>query len=414
MRSARGMRIAARALAVAALVGSTAVSQAADHGDGPFASVKRSCDLGDIYFFLDPNDNTQAAIIVTTQGFIVPGEAVNFSVFDPDVIFRIDVDNDGDAAAERAFEISFGPKTAPTAPQTATIRLSSGQSFTAPTTTSNLSASSPEPVVTTDPSSGVAFFAGEADDPFFFDIPAFGRFIASVTNGNPDPSQFNRGRDTFAGYNTLAIALRVPVSLLQGGAGNRTTLGTSASCSTRTATRVVRPGRIPFLPRRPTGSVRSLTSSNPGQIDREGNPAVNVALVPFPQKDAYNRASPTDDANLVFANGIIGTLQTLGTSPANIDALATIAVLNGDYLRLSTTVANTGPGGGTNAPAGFPNGRRLGDDVIDTLLNIISNGGITAGDNVDANDVPARDEFPFVGATQQPFATGTTDDRTRN
>ena len=61
----------------------------------------------------------------------------------------------------------------------------------------------------------VDFFAGEVDDPFPFDIPGFARFVASVLGGAPDPTLLTRGRDTFAGYNTLAIALRFPVSLLR-------------------------------------------------------------------------------------------------------------------------------------------------------------------------------------------------------
>ena len=87
---------------------------------------------------------------------------------------------------------------------------------------------------------------------------------------------------------------------------------------------------------------------------------------------------------------------------------------HGDLLHLDTTIANTGTGGGTNAAAAFPNGRRLQDDVIDTLLNIITNGAITTGDNVNANDLAFADTFPFLAKSQQPFAPGTLDDNTRN
>ena len=56
----------------------------------------------------------------------------------------------------------------------------------------------------------MSFFAGEVDDPFFFDIPGFLRFVAPTNLGQaPDPTQLQRGRDTFAGYNTLAEVLRV-------------------------------------------------------------------------------------------------------------------------------------------------------------------------------------------------------------
>jgi hypothetical protein len=150
------------------------------------------------------------------------------------------------------------------------------------------------------------------------------------------------------------------------------------------------------------------------QLDRMGNPAVNVALVPFGRKDEYNGATPQEDAAGRFAGDIVATLHALGTSDPNIGVLAGVAVTKGDYIHLDLTVANSGPGGGNNAGAGFPNGRRLGDDTVDTLLNIITNGAITAGDHVNANDVPLTNEFPFFALSQQPRDPGVIDDNTRN
>jgi hypothetical protein len=87
-------------------------------------------------------------------------------------------------------------------------------------------------------------------------------------------------------------------------------------------------------------------------------------------------------------------------------------VNRGDYLRLNLAQANAGPGGGKPAGAGFPNGRRPGDDVIDTLLFFIANQH-PLGDNVNANDVPFGNTFPFFAPPHQPLATGV-DDGTRN
>ena len=95
--------------------------------------------------------------------------------------------------------------------------LPNGRTFTAPSTNSSNTADvAPTPVLTTDPQSNVIFFAGLTDDPFFFDIPAFGRFNASIRAGAPNPGVFSRGRDTFAGYNTMAIALSMPLTLVRG------------------------------------------------------------------------------------------------------------------------------------------------------------------------------------------------------
>ena len=73
---------------------------------------------------------------------------------------------------------------------------------------------------------------------------------------------------------------------------------------------------------------------------------------------------------------IVATLQKFGTTQDNINVLASVAVANGDFLRVSLTTANTGPGGGDNAGAGFPNGRRLRDDTIDIILTIVANNPI--------------------------------------
>jgi hypothetical protein len=148
------------------------------------------------------------------------------------------------------------------------------------------------------------------------------------------------------------------------------------------------------------------------QLDRTGVPAVNVVLIPAARKDEYNMGSPEEDANGRFAADIVATLKALGTDDTNIGILAQVAVVHGDYLRLNLTTANTGSGGGNNSGAGFPNGRRLGDDVVDTLLFFIANQH-PVPDNVNANDVPLKDTFPFFADAQQPRDTGV-DDNTRN
>lgn len=131
-------------------------------------------------------------------------------------------------------------------------------------------------------------------------------------------------------------------------------------------------------------------------------------VIPFARKNEYNFASTTDDAAGKFANDIVASLKALGTNDATIGVLASVVVTRGDILRLDTSVANSGPGGGNSAGAGFPNGRRLADDVLDTLLTFVAN-GTPIGDSVPANDVAFRDAFPFLAPPHQPLATGATD-----
>lgn len=373
-------------------------TDASDHRDGPLIIPTPTSDISDVYFFLDPNDNSKVIMGLGVSGFITPGENSNCGAFDPNARFRFEIETNGDATPDHYFDITFSPRQDVNAPQTATIILPSGGRFMAPATPSSATDTpAPAPVITTDPNTGVSFFAGLTDDPFFFDIPAELRYRASRIAGSPDPSFFNRGRDTFAGYNTLMIALSVPASLLRGRAVAG--IGLSASAQRKSMT---------F--RSPDGDRDFGEFVN---IDRMGVPTINTFFLPFARRDDYNRASTIDDADGKFVDDIVNTLRRLRTDDASIEILKQIAVTNGDMLRLNLLIPNTGPGGGNNPAAAFPNGRRPGDDAIDFILTIVNN-RVTQVDNVNANDAPFRNTFPFFAPPAQPFPAGAIDDRTRN
>jgi hypothetical protein len=373
--------------------------EAADHGDAPLTAHDLGADLNDVYMFRDPNDNSRLILIMTVHGFIVPGEAANFGIFDPAIRYRFELETTGDARPDGDIDVRFSPRVAvggvPQA-QTATINLPNGVSFTAPATNSSNTADvAPTPVITTDSQTGVMFFAGLTDDPFFFDIPAFGRFNASIRAGAPNPGVFSRGRDTFAGYNTMAIAMSLPLSLVRGPSNQ---LGVIIETQRRT----------PQFYNSRTGEVAGAGRWT--NVDRMGNPAVNVILVPFNQKNMHNAGSPIDDANRRFWPGILDTLQNFyRTDATSIAIFDDLIVKRGDYLRLDLTVPNTG----TNSEAQFPNGRRLTDDVVDILTFLVNNRQ-PLPDNANGNDVPLRSTFPFLAPSQQPRVPGTTDDNTRN
>jgi hypothetical protein len=387
-------------LVIAVLLAPATRLEAADHGDAPLTAHDLGADLNDAYMFLDPNDNTRVIMIMTVHGFIVPGENSNFGIFDPALRYRFEIETTGDAKPDKFIDVRFSPRVANPAgvpqAQTATINLPNGRTFTAPSTNSNNAADvAPTPVLTTDSQSGVIFFAGLTDDPFFFDIPAFARFNGSIRAGSPNPGVFSRGRDTFAGYNTLAIALSMPLSFIRG-PGNELGL----ACATQR--------RSPQFYNSRTGEIAG--AGRWVNVDREGVPAVNVALVPFNLKNTYNAANSVDDANGRFAPGIVDILQNFyRTDATSIAILAEVAVTRGDILRLDLTVPNTG----TNPQASFPNGRRLTDDVIDILMTLINNRQ-PLGDNANGNDVPFRSVFPFLAPSHQPRVPGTVDDSTRN
>src|SRR5712691_10145660 len=136
------------------------------------------------------------AMAIDVEGFVVPSEVLNLSFFAPDVVYRFEIENTGDAVPDRKIDITFSPQTARNQPQTATIKLrrieregdeeegdeEDGNSklvFTAPTTVQTLNGSANAFVVTNDPASGSSFFAGLTDDPFYFDIVGFNRFVLS-------------------------------------------------------------------------------------------------------------------------------------------------------------------------------------------------------------------------------------------
>jgi len=371
---------------------------AADHAEATLVAGDPAADIADVFAFLDPNDNSKVVLAMDVEGFVVPSELLNLSFFAPDVTYQFQIENTGDAVADQFLDVTFSPQTSRSNPQTATIKLPNGAEFTAPTTVQTLAATPNSFVVTTDPATGVSFFAGLTDDPFFFDIVGFNRFVSSVLGGKPDPSKLQRNRDSFAGYNIHMIALSVPASMLRGRPDNNI-IGVNGVTLRHKETLL-------------EGNAAVLTEGPLVQVDRMANPAVNTALIPFPDKNEYNASTPVDDANGKFANDIVGTLKALGTNSSNIGILANVAVLHGDYLRLNLATRNASIGVGANGVGenittpnytGFPNGRRPGDDTINTLLFFIGNQNAAIQEAVNHNDVPLGNTFPFFAPPHQPL-----------
>lgn len=364
---------------------------------------------------------------MTVRGFIAPGENRNFGQFDPNVRHRFEIDINGDPRPERFIDVTFSKRTGPTNPQVATIALPDGQVFTAnstpPSTSIAGTAGCPPAATVTDlGTTGVRFFAGMRDDSFNFDIPAFGAFVAAQSACGPTflPActsaaavNLTRGRDTFAGYNIMNIALSIPRAFLTAnGAG--TTIGVQAVHQRRSPT---------IYPASPDVVAANNTSAGFGRwqtLDRVGGPGINAVILPFVRKEEYNAATPVDDSNGRFASSIVGVLTALNTSATNIGILAGVFVTNGDLLRLNLDTANTSLGFSeqiysTPGYAGFPNGRRPGDDVVNTLLFFVANqpsGGVS--DNADSNEVAFLSAFPFFAPPHQPRPSGVIDDQTRN
>ena len=370
------------AIAIALVSAPAPRTDAADHRDGPTFGSFQGADVDDVYFFLNPNDNSKVILAMSLKGPIVPAENASAGFFDSTLRYRFSVENTGDAAGDLFFEITFSKQTSRTAPQTATIKQNGVTLFTANTTVSSSTATTaPSPLVTTDPSTGIAMFGGLRDDPFFMDVPAELRYQNSLLSNAPNPSHFDRARDSFAGYNVMMIVLSIPASRLRGSAGD----------------------------------IIGLSGSTLGakQLDRMGIPLVNPMLVPYSRKDEYNASLTSQDAAGKFRADIDQTLTQLHTNSTYISMIEDLAVTHGDMLRLDLSIPNTGGEGGKNTVARFPNGRRPNDDVVDTILTLVNN-GVPLKDNVNDNEVGLPGTFPFFAPPAQPFPAGVIDDRTRN
>jgi hypothetical protein len=397
---------------IAFLTFSLAHLSASDHIDSPTIAQDRGSDIADMWAFLDPNDNSQVIFVSSTQGFVISGEHFGEVIFDHNLRYRFEIENTGDAKPDLALDVTFTPGLGRLTNQTASIELVRRNTeeqlfgFKALTTIANQEPRPeppPPPVVTVDPVSGAKFFGGAADDPFFLDDTGANRFVASslMNPGHPDKSLlgFRRGRDTYAGFNTMAIVVSVPISFLRG--SNTSIIGINE-----------------VTQRRQKQTISGGAYVGMGKwvnVDRSGNPLVNNGLIPAERKNEYNSASTKEDAEGRFKADIIADLRNFGTDTAHITQILEMIQQNGDILRLDLDVPNSGPQGGNNPDGGFGNlgGRRLLDDVVDATFTLINNDEPLT-DFVDGNEVPFRNVFPFVADPTQPFPPGDEpDDHTR-
>jgi hypothetical protein len=261
-----------------------------------------------------------------------------------------------------------------------------------------------------------------ADDAFFVDLGAIFDGINIDKPGRPNIGLGNQGggKDDVAGYNTKSFVLQVPerevtrdgrqVSDMK--AGNAV-VGVWATTERRSL--------------QVSGSRKSKRSSRWVQVSRLGNPLINEVIIPIGMKDKFNRTSPANDAknfgrfalnpeparilNALFGLGIqennrtdivqalltgVPGLTQIGKKPAAADTLK---------LNLGVPPSANPNRFGVLAGdlAGFPNGRRLADDVVDAELRVIAGAllsppkNIPLGDGVDQNDKPFRAQFPYVG-----------------
>ena len=275
---------------------------------------------------------------------------------------------------------------------------------------------------------GVKVFAGTTDDPFWIDLGATFdtlnlRSTAGILSPAQDASPINVASDTVSGFAVNSIAIELPVTMLTSSGlvepanSTKATIGVWGSTSRPRTT--VRRAPLP-----------ALSSGTYSQIQRLGNPLINELVIGIGSKDRFSMDQPKNDSQFAsffldptlarILNAALGIkvpdtprvdLLPLVTYAPPIAAPGTPAGPVADMLRLNTGVAPSplnaysrlGVLGGDSA--GYPNGRRLFDDVVDISLRVVA--GILVpgfnvypnnvlGDGVNVNDVPYRTVFPYL------------------
>jgi hypothetical protein len=314
------------------------------------------------------------------------------------------------------------------------------------------------------PDGDIKVFAGQTDDPFWVDLQVFDLLTLRKQKPPIGYDKNVKGRkpqDGLAGFNVHSIAIQVPIARMLRNAGSNTVLGVWAS-SARPTTRVLGAG--------------SSTSSGPDvQVSRLGMPLVNEAVLPLALKDAFNSLEPKDDFGLfssgtpagellkksvldpelqnllnglygvpkpggprsdllaIFLTGMVTTKPfTINTpngkvtlpagtnvnQPANVQPAEMIRVNVAPPFRPNTAGSLCAPkpnykwgilGGDA---CGFPNGRRLQDDVLEIELAAVAGAAYPVltqdtfnfdtglfkilNDGLDKNDLPFQNSFPYL------------------
>jgi hypothetical protein len=455
-------RIAGCALAACLVSGTVYLGLASSHREAPLISSDPLADNTDTYAFVSPDAPDTVTLIANWIPLEAPGGGPNFYKFGDDVLYRINVDNDGDAGDDIVYEFRFktriqnrntflyntGPIASLNDPnfnirQTYTVtrldrrgRHVLGRDLATPPvnvgqrSTPNYEMLADSAIYTL--ADGSKVFAGQRDDPFFVDLGSVFDLLGlrPFNSAHLIPLPGAPGVDGLKGINVHTIALQVPKRRLShdGSAGTDATNTNSIigvySDTLRRRLRVL--------------DDRDGDDDEFGgwvQVSRLGMPLVNEVVIPLGKKDRFNGSEPENDGQFasfvldpeparlipvlypgvkvppaprndlvaIFLTGIPGLNQPMGVRASEMIRLNMAIPPSASPNRLGLLAGQAD---------GFPNGRRLGDDVVDIEVRALA--GATPftpafnvspnnllGDGVDANDKPFLAHFPYVA---HPFA----------
>jgi len=425
---ALGLALAAAFAATVAIAttrgSSPQAANASSHREAPLISEDPTADNTDVYAFVSPDKPDTATIIANWIPGEDPAAGPNYYTFSPSARYDIYIDQNGDGKPDATYAFRF--KNQPSqfflgnTQQSYTVTKVAGKRSTVvgsglltppdnigPRSTPDYASLAAKGIHTLDDGSTV--FAGQRDDAFFADVGAIFDLVAirSGTGAN------GGGKDFLAGYGVHAIALQIPKSQLDNG-GNHT-IGVWAATDRQKAA--------------VSTSGKGKGNGSWVQVSRLGNPLINEVVIPTQLKDEWNASTPDKDKQFAkyYENPILATvlqklypqfgpfqdtkrddLVQLLLTGLKTPALNYTGPTQADELRLNLSIPPTpfdkinrlGVLG--NDLAGYPNGRRLEDDVVDiserAVGGVLIGHSLPLGDGVDANDVPNLHVFPYEPA----------------
>ncbi len=436
--------LAASAIAIPLSVGSS-------HREAPNISLDPSADNTDVYAFTAKDAPNALTVVANWFPNQVPANGPNFFRFDDRARYYVNIDNTGDGKPEIKYRFTFRSKVNKKSflyafPGVESIndpKLFQKQTYTlhretfkkgklrsvrrigrnipvapsnvGPKTFKDYNAVANQAIRS---AGGIRLFAGQREDPFFVGLGAtFDAINLRKGTGNE-----GAGKDDFSGLNTQSIVMQIPEAQIT---RNRSSVSAPDSSNA-----VV--GVWSTTERRKLEVTNADFDSNRAskgkfvQVSRLGNPLVNEVVIPAGKKDLFNRTGPAGDAKRFGAFVVEPELAKILNALFNVNAPEedrtdiVQALLQGlpglnqlapgknplptDTLKINLGVpaAETPNRFGVLAGdiAGFPNGRRLEDDVVDIELQVVAGflkgNKVPLGDGVDQNDKPFLPTFPYV------------------
>lgn len=251
-------------------------------------------------------------------------------------------------------------------------------------------------------------FVGQRKDSFAVNLGE----IFDLVNTNP-LGEANGETDALQDKNVTTIALEVPIACLKGSGTGIIGLWTTASLP-QTSTLLETPKNL-----------KAQTTKGPWvQVSRLGMPLVNEVVIGLPDKNRFNASQPKDDAQFldyvtkptlpVLLNALFGVqAPTVSGRPDLVAAFLTgLTGVNangsvGEMVRLNMNIAPTAKADQKNLgvaagdSAGFPNGRRPGDDVVDAEIRVAMGLLCHLGLNLCTPEQAASGHLPYTDGVMQ-------------